>query len=130
MYLPANSDVCLPCPVNTISQAGSTGCMSCLEGTVSDESQTFCEVCAKGTFRNATLAYCEPCPSGTFAAAAGSTTCTPCSSTQLCPIATSEPIDISDFKKLISQTISEALADGRETAGAELAQPGGTQRRA
>eukprot|EP00741_Cyanophora_paradoxa_P013280 tig00000178_g12823.t1 len=129
MYLPANSDVCLPCPVNTISQAGSTGCMSCLEGTVSDESQTFCEVCAKGTFRNATLAYCEPCPSGTFAAAAGSTTCTPCSSTQLCPIATSEPIDISDFKKFISQTISEALAAGRETAGAEPAQPGGTQRR-
>eukprot|EP00741_Cyanophora_paradoxa_P021791 tig00000241_g21034.t1 len=85
------------------------------------------QVCAKGTYRNASLSYCEPCPSGTFAATAGSTACAPCSSTQLCPVATSEPIDVSDFKALISQTIADALAAA--AAGLEPAQPGAARRR-
>eukprot|EP00741_Cyanophora_paradoxa_P002897 tig00000654_g2811.t1 len=114
-FLPASSEECLPCAINTISQAGSTGCTDCLVGYVSDESQTFCEAS-------------ERRPSGTFAAAEGSSACAPCSSTQLCPIATSEPMDVTDFKAFIAERIAEALAalDGGSTSasGAPAARRG------
>eukprot|EP00741_Cyanophora_paradoxa_P001279 tig00000475_g1236.t1 len=123
-FMPEGSQACLRCPENFIAPDPGTAfaCTPCDAGYTASANRRVCEPCALGFYRpldsnstgNATMSYCEPCPSGTFAAAAGSAACTLCSSTQLCPIATSEPIDISDFKKLISETISEALAAAKE----------------
>eukprot|EP00741_Cyanophora_paradoxa_P001281 tig00000475_g1238.t1 len=134
-FMPEGSQACLRCPENFIAPDPGTAfaCTPCDAGYTASANRRVCEPCALGFYRpldsnstgcipcgpgtvsrSAGTGECEQCPSGTFAAAAGSAACTLCSSTQLCPIATSEPIDISDFKKLISETISEALAAAKE----------------
>eukprot|EP00741_Cyanophora_paradoxa_P003906 tig00000737_g3800.t1 len=74
------------------------------------------------------LSYCEPCPPGTFAAQAGSEECAQCSATQLCPIATSDPIDVSAFRALISQSIAEAIASTGAGSTAGSGSAGGRRR--
>eukprot|EP00741_Cyanophora_paradoxa_P010835 tig00020552_g10476.t1 len=113
-YLPPNSDVCLKCAANTISQPGSVGCTACDEGDVADETQTFCKPCARGTYRNSSMAYCEPCPTGTFASAESSSECLPCTETQLCPVATADPIEIPMYRSVIAQRIAEVTASAQQ----------------
>eukprot|EP00741_Cyanophora_paradoxa_P005914 tig00000949_g5732.t1 len=131
MYLPPSSDVCLRCPVNTIANPGSAACTPCKTGYVSDETQTFCTPCAKGSFRNATMAYCDPCPAQTFAAGAGSGECQPCTETQLCPAATSEPIDVGFYEDLIRESLEAVFRQMAEEASPTPAPaPGGVRVRA
>eukprot|EP00741_Cyanophora_paradoxa_P009260 tig00001490_g8970.t1 len=90
------------------------------EGYVSDELQTYCKLCEPGTFRNKSLSYCAPCPSGTFAPEAGATVCKECRDAQLCPLATSEPIDVSFFRDLIGRTAEDLVEMGSRTSSRRL----------
>eukprot|EP00741_Cyanophora_paradoxa_P014649 tig00020816_g14129.t1 len=94
-YSPSGSGQCLACPVNHVAAAGAAACSACSLGTVSEDGLE-CRPCESGTFRNATIAMteCTPCPFGTYLPEAGGSACLPCPAGKLCPVATSQPIDV------------------------------------
>eukprot|EP00741_Cyanophora_paradoxa_P020425 tig00021254_g19716.t1 len=88
-HLPFGASTCAECPANSISaDAASTSCSvrpSLALDSFAGRSH--------GTFRNATGLTCTPCPWGTFSASPASVSCTPCGAGELCPLASSEPLE-------------------------------------
>eukprot|EP00741_Cyanophora_paradoxa_P001249 tig00000473_g1206.t1 len=105
--LKPGDETCTRCPANAVSGAGSVSCTACEAGAVSDELGSYCKLCEPGTFRNTSMPYCTPCPSGTFAKEAGAAACKGCEEAQLCPLATSQPIDLSFFRNLVGQAAQD-----------------------